>query len=165
LREPLDPLARALRAIEREIAGSPIEIGYVLDADGRVLVRRTGERALVDFSDLREVIRGRFVIHNHPQGNSFSESDVQLLLTFKAAEIRVATEQHAFVLPLPEGGVEWEDVADLVGWIKRDLTAADVVAYKVGGADPERLSMEFWHRVWTELSEVRGWGYRREMRR
>jgi len=163
---PPDPLAQALREIENAIARERREIAYVLDEDGRVLVRREGGRDMVSLGDLpRELIRGRYVTHNHPEGNSFSREDIRFLLEFRPAEIRAVTRRFVHIFELPEADVSWEDIADLVEFIRQEILTSVRIEFNVEGADPADLTANFWHRVWAEVSDIREWGYQREERR
>lgn len=157
-------LRRTLRRVEREIVDRPDEIAVVVARTGIVLFTRTGAHNYVALDDVQiGEWRGAYLTHNHPGGRSFSPQDVLMLLTTRLAEVRAVSEQYEYSLLLPDD--EWEDVEDLVGWVSRRIADNDRIAFNTEGVSPDTLETTFWHRVWLEIAEIRGWQYRRQERR
>lgn len=151
----------AIRRAEAEVADQPVEIVHVLAPDGSTLYRGTGTRDQV--SAPRDALTGTIVIHNHPSGDSFSRTDVRLLLEQKIAHMRVVTRDATHTLDLP-GGMEWEDVEGLVTIIMDEVRDQHRALILAGHLTYEQSEQRRWHDVWTEVAAIRGWAYRREPR-
>ena len=151
----------ALHGVERAIRNAEREELRILSPDGRVLLELTGDQAQIPLNDVAlSLFRGNIVTHNHPAGDSFSRSDVRLLLTHKAAQVRVVTPEWTYILDLPLD-TEWEDIADLVNIIMGQVRAEHQEAVIRGIMTLDQSDKRFWHDVWSGVAEVRGWRYKR----
>ncbi len=159
--ESVERLQRVLRDVEGEIRGLSHEVAYIISPDGTVIARREGAPGYVDLTS--ELMRGCIVTHNHPLGTSLSVEDVRTLIGTHAAEMRVVTDRYTHSLRLPPDA-EWEDVELLVEDIQRRLMDEFLVEIRMGHLGGEEAEREYFHRVWSEVAEIRGWDYRREER-
>ena len=151
----------AVRRAEVAVASQARETVIVLAAEGRSIYHGAGERDRVAVP--RGVLPGSTVIHNHPDGGSLSRTDVQRMLEHKIAQMRVVASDAVYILDLPTD-TEWHDVEELVTIIMdevrerhRDLVLGGTITY-------EESERRRWHDIWTGVSEIRGWAYRREAR-
>ena len=152
----------SLRAIELAIRDLSVEVAYAVDTDGVVVLVREGIHSMVDLSDVPiETLAGRILTHNHPQNTSFSWQDVRLALLVGLAEIRAVGTLYVYVFR-PPAGVMWEDVADLVEIVRRQVEQELVPAVNTGTLTPAEANLLYWHQVWAGIAEIRGWDYRRE---
>jgi hypothetical protein len=154
-------LAEAIRRAENDVASRLVEVVHVLAPDGSTLYRGAGTRDQV--SAPRGILTGAIVIHNHPSGDSFSRSDVHLLLERKIAHMRVVTNDAVYTLDLP-ADTEWEDVEGLVTIIMDEVRERHRALILAGQLTYEQSERRRWHDVWTEVAAIRGWAYLREPR-
>lgn len=71
----------------------------VVDAEGNVLITKKGDRGEVQFTvgEARDNFTGNIVIHNHPDGGTFSSPDLRAL-GYGAKEIRVAAPEGDYLM-------------------------------------------------------------------
>lgn len=151
----------AITKIERSIRSLKREHLCVVNSDGQVLLERVGELDRVGITDADlSLFRGNTVIHNHTDETSFSRSDIRILLTSKAKQFRVATNDWTYVLDLPED-TEWLDVEDLVGTIRDQVSQVHQEAIRRGILTLDESDSVYWHNVWEGIAEIRGWQYKR----
>jgi len=173
----IDPVAARDAALSREearIVTRTTERAVVVDEDGKVVFAKTGARDYVRFSDAEMAkLRGAYVTHNHPSGNSFSLDDVKLLLQEGLRELRAVGEQqgtrYRYVMR-PQGNIDPGRFAHLVNTIERALIAEFSGKINVGIMTPGEANRlhhhELWSRVDAQLRRDSGGaatlGYRRE---
>lgn len=158
--EPVN-LRRSLARVEAGLAAAEREHVCILRPDGAEVYSGVGEADSVAVP--AAVLRGNIVVHNHPGGGSLSRQDVQVLLEYQAAEVRVVTRAWTYSLQLP-AETAWDDVEPLVTIIMdevrerhRDLILAGQLTY-------EESEVRRWHDIWKTVAEMRGWAYHREAR-
>lgn len=71
----------------------------VVDAEGNVVLEKKGDRGEVTFTvgEARDNFNGNIVIHNHPDGGTFSSPDLRTL-GYGAKEIRVAAPEGDYLM-------------------------------------------------------------------
>lgn len=96
-------------AVIEEIRTSPVEIGYLIDASGRVLARATGDATSVTFAhaDYRQA-RGAYMIHNHPQRcTPLSDEDLSFFARYELWGIEAVCEDgRTFSHTVLDGGAQ-----------------------------------------------------------
>lgn len=153
-------MAQVLEAIEHEIRALQIEVAYLIDADGTVLLRRMGAADRVDLGDVPvALLSGKILTHYHPRGESLSLQDVRFLLRHELAEIRAVTEHNTFSLKRPPA-TEWEDVEELVSILVGQVRDDHRRLILDGALTFEESELLFWHDVWSGMAELRSWQYR-----
>jgi hypothetical protein len=136
----------SLREIEWAIRDLLVEVAYAVDTDGEIVLVREGIHSMVDLSDVPiETLAGRILTHNHPQSTSLSWQDVRLALSVGLAEIWAVDTLYVYVLRPPEG-VMWEDVADLVEVLRRQVERELVPAVNAGTLTPHEANLLYWRR-------------------
>lgn len=90
---------RTLKGIESRTRNLKKEQLRVVDADGNVILTKQGDKTSVEFSvgEARDNFYGNIVIHNHPDGGTFSTADINTL-SYGAKEIRVAAPEGTYIL-------------------------------------------------------------------
>ena len=84
---------------EAAIKGNNFETGIVVDANGKVLVRNTGDGSEVKFSKAdTAAMKDNTLTHNHPEGSTFSPADVELATKYGLSEIRAVSSNKTFSL-------------------------------------------------------------------
>lgn len=101
MKEVMPTLAqeRTLKGIESRTRNLKKEQLRVVDEDGNVILTKQGDKNSVEFSvgEARENFYGNIVIHNHPDGGTFSTADINTL-SYGAKEIRVAAPEGTYIL-------------------------------------------------------------------
>jgi hypothetical protein len=100
------------------------------------------------------------VTHNHPNGDSFSRRDIQVMLDNRILQMRVVTRDWTYILDLPEDAL-WEDVVDLVAIVRDQVEATHRDMLLAGELTLEGSEQQWWHDIWTNVAEIRSWSYRR----
>ena len=123
--------------VERSIVDEDVEWAYVFDAAGRQVLRKRGTADGVFFAaDELPLLQDSLLIHNQPpqrdfpradprfQGGSFSERDLDLVLTYDIAEMRAFTPGWRYILVRPASG--WVPDADsAVSAFREELRRVD----------------------------------------
>ena len=88
---------------EKSLSTRKKETACVYSGEGEFLFQKRGGEKEVQFT-IKEFLklRGAVITHNHPAGGSFSTNDILLLMTSKAAEIRVSTENCVYYIRQPQ---------------------------------------------------------------
>lgn len=142
----------AYESIHRE---DGVESALVVAPDGKVLLRRTGDRHSVGFSK-NELAKmsGAVLTHNHPGEKSFSLDDVLLASHAGLSEIRASTTTSLF--SMRPGMAGWPDGAALSRW----YGGADIEVYytikprvDAGQLDRSRAERDHQHVVWSTLAK------------
>jgi hypothetical protein len=134
---------------------------------GRQVLRKRGTADGVAFAnDELPLLRDALLIHNHPpnrefaatdprfQGGSFSERDLDLVLTYDIAEMRPVTPGWRYVVTRPASGwIPDADSAVTVYGEESDLIrAADALAVGRGLMTWEYVQATLAHRVMQRLA-------------
>ncbi len=103
--------AAAVSKQEDAIRDQSHETAHVWSRNGKHVLEVQGDSRHVLFTDDQfALLRDAVITHNHPNGASFSDADVQLATLADAAEIRVVGRDGTFVMVRPENGwPKWGD--------------------------------------------------------
>ena len=84
---------------ERILSGNNYETAILYDNDGNIILKKKGEKSRVSFTK-QEInkMKGGILTHNHPNGSTFSPSDINMLRYGDLAEIRACTNQGTYIL-------------------------------------------------------------------
>jgi len=153
--------------IERRLtAPLPREIAYEFDSTGALVRRKRGARHSVSFTQ-REIgqMKGHTLIHNHPNGASFSFDDARMLVNADLKEMRAITERYRYSLSVKAGARAPSEAAMRKAYdaeLKRAITrtAEDV---RDGRLALERAAGEAGHDVWSRIADNLNLVYRREV--
>ncbi|MHC4635838.1 MAG: hypothetical protein ACYSYU_11650 [Planctomycetota bacterium] len=154
-------LSEEMASFEKDNAGSKIESGAVYSKDGKELFRVKGDENAVDFneSQLRQM-KGAVVTHNHPvvsghpDGGSFSPSDISLMFNTGAAEVRAVTENYIHVVsPKMVGGRPIKTALGLLDSRKKKIQAKLTKDFHSGKLKRSDFAVEFWHQVWKTAAD------------
>lgn len=91
---------KQIRNIERKIALEKNEIAYLIDNSGKILFHKSDNSATgVSFSQRElEKMNGNILLHNHPQGGTFSQNDIIVMLIRNISQIRAVTRRGSFIM-------------------------------------------------------------------
>lgn len=163
-------LHQVLSRIESEIVGGEVESTVVLDQEGTVLLRKTGDANSVGFTEQDlALLADATVTHNHPVVTSFSPEDVRMLVNHGLRELRAVDLKWRYILERanPNHVPTETDRADLLqrideleagGWgaawdklLRQEITEAE-------------FNETLYHWMWEGLNETGLLIYRREPR-
>lgn len=144
---------------EDGIRQGSVEVGALIAPDGRIVVRRTGQRTHVSFT-VGELclIAGLTLTHNHPGGSGPSLDDVVLCAQFCLKEVRVVTAKHRYGV----GMLRPAQVAPLSASFAAEHAKAvrscndDVIRNLLNARDFHRAVID---RTWRRLSSAIGFEY------
>lgn len=88
---------RALKRIAKRTANLKNEQSRIVDRNGDILVEKRGDRHSVGMTvgEKRDNLKGNAIIHNHPEGGTFSSDDLRDF-GYGATEITVATPEGTY---------------------------------------------------------------------
>jgi hypothetical protein len=163
--------------VERRIWDEDVEWAYVFDSAGRQVLRKRGTADGVFFgADEVPVLRDALLIHNHPpqreyprwdpryEGGSFSERDLDLVLTYDIAEMRAVTSGWRYVVVRPLGGwvSDAESAVAAYSAQMKLLRAEDAFAIEAGDLTEQEADGTRAHRTLLYLAAWGRFSYRRE---
>ena len=95
-----------LRQHEKILSGNKYETAIVYDKNGDMVFKKKGDSSSVSFTkkELKQM-NGCVVTHNHPNNSCFSCADINTLREANISELRVATNNGAYVL---RNGDKWD---------------------------------------------------------
>ena len=95
-----------LRQHEKILSGNKHETAIVYDKNGDMVFKKKGDSSSVSFTkkELKQM-NGCIVTHNHPNNSCFSCADINTLREANISELRVATNNGAYVL---RNGDKWD---------------------------------------------------------
>lgn len=163
--------------VERRILDEDVEWAYVFDPAGRQVLRKRGTADGVFFSvEELPLLKDSLLIHNHPpqreyprsdprfEGGSFSERDLDLVLTYDIAEMRAVTPGWRYVATRPAGG--WVPDADsAVAAYREEMARLALVDERLAEAAGMDLALADATRPHRAVERIAIWGrfaYRRE---
>jgi 2'-5' RNA ligase len=154
-------LSKEMESFEKDNAGAKIESGAVYSKSGKELFKVKGDENAVDFSeDQLKLMKGAVVTHNHPvvtghpDGGSFSPSDISLMFNTGAAEVRAVTENYIHVVrPKMVGGRPIKTALGLLDNRKKKIQAKLTKQFHAGKLKRNDFAVEFWHQVWKTAAD------------
>lgn len=127
-RMPSEAQAKTLKNIESRTRNLKKEQYRVVDRDGNVVLQKQGDQHSVSYTigEAREHIPGNITIHNHPDGGTFSSSDLSDI-GHGATEIRAAAPEGTYILRNARYGARY-DAAKEKTWfdMRDDIDAASL---------------------------------------
>lgn len=169
---PATRLAAGLREAEQTIVRQPIEhaVGFALD--GIEVLRKSGRRNAVAFTDAEvAALRNAVLTHNHPSGGwGLSDADVRFAMGGNLAEIRAVTPERVSRLVRPEAGRQWSaDYFDGVVQMayrrhRRALQIEWSDDVRAGTRSEAEFHQQFFHELWVRIARELGLDYRSEIR-
>ena len=162
-------LRRAVRRLEEEIAEQGFETAAAFQANGALLLKKSGQRAEVRFAreEAIRMLEAAVFTHNHPRNTSFSLADVDLAWRLLIGEIRVISPRYHYSLQPPVGGwrsVTWKAIEEIVNTTYMQVKQEFEEQIAKGQISGEEADMLHWHTVWTRVAPQVGFSYRRRKR-
>jgi len=145
------------------------EMCIALDAEGRVLLKKTGKVDHIEFNlgELRLLKGADFFIHNHPSSSSLSPHDVFFAFDHRIREVAAASPKsfygdvEYFVRP-----TEFKNREQFLGSLAVEIRKADIEVRERfwQQIDAKQLSFDeaslrHWDEVWKIVSEKIGFEY------
>lgn len=90
-----------LEQYERQIVSEPVENAIVITREGQIFRCIGTESQVFPNTDLGEALRGSYVTHNHPIGQthfSFSADDLAMFMEYQLPELRGADSKYSYRL-------------------------------------------------------------------
>lgn len=158
------PLKQAIVTTEDRIRHAEIEIGVFFSQEGRVISRRQGDVNSISFNK-QELLAAQksYFTHNHPNGNTFSRSDIETASELELSEIRVVTKNLRFSMSTNSRG--WPSKTDLQKALDELNTKANDVVKNMINTDevhPKFATVEKNHQLWLLVANKFGLLYTRE---
>ena len=99
-----------LKGIETRTRNLKKEQLRVVDRDGNIILTKQGDKHSVSYSvgEARDNFHGNITIHNHPEGGTFSSSDLSDI-GYGATEIRAASPEGTYILRNMRVGQKWSN--------------------------------------------------------
>lgn len=169
-----DAASKAVAGVESLIRGNSYESAVIIDASGKQLLFKKGDKRQVAFNtEESALMKDAILTHNHPSGlsgrykigNSFSNPDILTAVSSDVKEIRAVTARYSFSIRRPKTGWGTDASATrarlgvIEGGIKRKLQSY-VDNYKGNIEDAiERANVLHHHLKSKELAKMMGWTY------
>jgi hypothetical protein len=154
---------RAAVTFEDSVRNDVVENGAFIKANGTLLLQRVGLANRISFSpsELTSAMNCLFT-HNHPNGHSFSYSDVQIAVSYRFIEIRAVSAHWRHIMaPV----TSWPSVPALVAAIRAETQRANANIHKMlnsGQLSKRFVGLELQHQLWMLVSRRLNLEYRRE---
>lgn len=157
------PARKTAVGLENTIRADDHETGAFIDAEGKILVRKSGQPNQVSFSgaDL-DGTDGSTFTHNHPANGSFSAQDVGSAIASGLKELRAVGPTLRYTMA-PAAG--WPSEAELSGFLMSERSGALRAVQDMinrGELEPPNAQAEAEHQLWLAASERFKLGYKRE---
>lgn len=162
--------AEKVREIEAKIRPQHFESLAIISPSGEMLAFKDGTHNSVNVSDVRHLMKGNIVTHNHPAGwkspenspmrggNSFSNADIRTAVANGAKEIRAASPLWDHIYrpaqgATTEGLLDAYNLADLA--VRRDIMRK----IQSGEIDADTASANHYHSVMELFAKQFGGQY------
>jgi hypothetical protein len=149
-------IAKLVPHEEWVLAGGVRERAVLLDAAGRVVARKEGDRGGVDWTAaalVRLVGRVDLVTHNHAGGKSVGEDDAGVAVGLDAREVNAVTPAMRY--RLYRSGAIWPDarlLASVIDEEKAQLAGEMITAREDGRIDDTMIERMFHHVLWGRVA-------------
>lgn len=153
------------------IRGNSTETGVFIDDDGRIIIDKSqGAVDSVTFTpDECLLARDTHMLHNHPSGQSFSDTDISFAVVNNVKSMRVAGSgqgdilaTYDYVMQRPATG--WPNIDEVRAMIKVHASTIRTEfegAISAGTMTIPEANARHWHELWLRVSKTMGWTYRR----
>ncbi|MCL2074039.1 MAG: hypothetical protein FWH18_08965 [Marinilabiliaceae bacterium] len=151
-------------AFEKSIRNNSFETLAVFDKDGNILLQNRGNETEAEAHATVNVENG-ILTHNHPNGGSFSDIDIQSALHFNQAEVRVVTDTYTYSMKRPYDGWGVSN-RKMIREYKKELKKVSSEyskRVKEGKITSEEASIDTTHVVMKNLSKKYVWNYTRKI--
>lgn len=172
-------LDKEIKRIESEIGDSPVEVCYLLDAEGNTLHTSAGTSNLIDLNPIldkfsRTQLANATLIHNHPQYEaSFTDEDIATAVRYGIPNNRVISPHAVYSLKIPagiypEGADNTESRNNGNRYYSETIEALMEKYYNSEIVDGIKNGLyskwEAWHHWWGKVFGELGWEYKKEPR-
>lgn len=157
-----------LAQIENEIVTQSYETAFVLDANGNVIIKKSGSKDTVSFTD-DEVSKmfDMILTHNHPggwdypksdarrNGNSLSPADIMLAANAGLKEIRAISPGYLHSMKSAEG--KWPPlsvVEEALNHLDAEVKLEVYEKIKDGKMTIVQAEAEHWHEIMTRFANM-----------
>jgi hypothetical protein len=153
----------AIRKAEKEIQSRETEKAFAFSADGDPIFEKEGKGNFTSFTrdELKSMTNG-ILVHNHPGGQSFSPSDIELANDCNLAEVRVVTKGHVYSMRPRQGAAGWGVTSKQIRSMSRRIENQDVRAIAAGKISCADAGRSHWDRVWASIAADMDWRYSKE---
>jgi SPP1 gp7 family putative phage head morphogenesis protein len=154
--------AAAVSQAEQEIFGASKENAVIIDADGNVVLRKSGTKDRIAFTqDDAKAFSGNVFTHNHPNPEgysgcvSFSDLDVQMASTYKVREMRAIGDKWAYSLQLSDD-LEWKEINKAFQKASKQVKAEWQPLIVSKEMPVKDANANFHHEVWSRVGNAIG---------
>jgi len=158
---------KSIRTKEEKIKGLDHERGAIYDLNGNVVWEKKGGANSVDLTIpwKKGLLDGNIFTHNHPNGQSFSVGDVDIMLTTDLREMRAVTANGDVARMIRTGPKvskkRMKEIEDIARKEAKRIAGELRVAMVKKEITKEQANAEQWHREWTKLAPEIGIRYER----
>lgn len=146
-----DRFEAAIRDRDHEVMG-------VFNSEGQLIFRRKGNADRVRLSlEEANLVKGGALVHNHPNGTSFSLGDFYFASVNQLTEIKVVTRFRGKPVEMtarPEAGFGWPSFLDVRDMLARDEVLAKhkwYLRFESGSVDFDTANHVVFHEMWVRL--------------
>lgn len=148
---------------------APVEHGIVVNALGEILLDKTGTVTGLTFTRKQmELMDGTWFSHNHPEGNSFSPSDIRLMMMTGLKRIRVVGCNELYQClrhqAEPTDHLLRHTPAEVENWLKNRAATLEEIQNRLiykRRLNRYKARVDFWHQVNLEGARQFGYSYTR----
>ncbi|MHA1302182.1 MAG: phage portal protein, partial [Candidatus Heimdallarchaeaceae archaeon] len=143
--------------VENEIKTRRTEKAFVLDKDGKILLEKEGAKENVTFTSYElERLEGNTLIHNHPNGFSFSLDDVTMFLSYKEREMRAigklrGKDVYRYILKTRKPGVYPNEAQVRADYLAEYRRARENYAKRISKVGVNRAGFEAYNEMMENL--------------
>jgi SPP1 gp7 family putative phage head morphogenesis protein len=166
---------------EEAIRDREYEVTGVFDLEGRLVFRKKGDPAQVEFSEEeRAIMRGGALVHNHPGGPSLSLRDLYFAEALGLTEIKAVTRFRGKAIDFtmrrgfyrngnPAIWPPFKEMQESMSGLERASAIKWLERFKKGQVDYETADHIAFHEMWTKLQRIADryfeWGFQYSYRR
>lgn len=152
LKEGSDALRRSEEKKSDEIRNKKIEVAIILDSNGKLVSKYSGDKKSVSFS--KSEARGNTVIHNHVKDVSFSNEDIHELERAFAKEFIVVTPKNTYRASIDHSRWKLFGGSQRIEIARSKLMDRAIRRIERSETTKEIENSVFQHNLWTEVSNM-----------
>jgi hypothetical protein len=124
----------------------------VISDSGEILIDKNGSANKVSFtSEEVNKMKGVTLTHNHPNGSSFSPTDILLASSANMREIRAVSSSHIYSMTRKDPSRPWPSISSL----KSEIARAGERIYDEADRYDRKVK-EYYHGIWEIISRKPG---------